>query len=70
MWTRARPQKGPVYWGAGDSSMKLPEPGPGLQSSLPVGDDSEEACLCLKAAVLGSAFQGHYPELPREHRLY
>ena len=38
MWTRARPQKGPVYCGAVDSSPRFPEPGLGLQSSLPAGN--------------------------------
>lgn len=68
MWTRALPQKGPVYWGAGGSSPKLPEPGLGLQSSLPAGDGAGRRVTFVLRQLgqyPGGTFQGL--EIPRIH---
>lgn len=70
MWTRALPQKGPVYCGAGGSSPKLPEPGLGLQSSLPAGYGAGRRVTFVLRQLgqyLGGTFQGLWLEIPRIH---
>lgn len=70
MWTRARPQKGPVYSGAGGSSPKLPEPGLGLQSSLPA-EDGAGVWVTSVPGQLGQCpagrFRGVWLEVPGIH---
>lgn len=70
VWTRARPQKGPVYWGAGGSSPKLPEPGLGLQSSLPAGNGAGRKVTFVPGQLRqcpAGTFHGVWLEIPRIH---